>query len=79
MIGARSGPAQKAWNERVEKRIAVTAKMLGDMKAVKLLGLSNVLGKIIDNLRQVEIHTSERFRYLTIWEILVGMPRRPQP
>lgn len=72
IVGRRSGPAQKAWNERVEKRVAVTANMLGDMKAVKMLGLSSVFSIIINDLRKVEIRTSEKFRYLQLWQILAG-------
>lgn len=72
-IAARFGPAQRVWVERVEKRIAVTASMLSDMKAVKMLGLSGVLDTIISKLRVVELKTSEKFRSLIIWQILVGM------
>lgn len=72
-IAARFGPAQRVWVERVEKRIAVTASMLSDMKAVKMLGLSGVLESIISQLRVVELKTSETFRSLIIWQVLVGM------
>ena len=72
-IAARFGPAQRVWVERVERRIAVTASMLSDMKAVKMLGLSSVLETIISQLRVVELKTSETFRSLIIWQILIGM------
>lgn len=72
-IAARFGPAQRVWVERVERRIAVTASMLSDMKAVKMLGLSGVLESIISQLRVVELKASETFRSLIIWQILVGM------
>ncbi|CCC10044.1 hypothetical protein SMACR_02623 [Sordaria macrospora] len=71
-IGAGTGPAQAAWNERVQKRVAVTANMLGDMKAVKMLGLTGVLGNIIDGLRRAELKTSEKFRKYLLWTIQVS-------
>lgn len=72
-IAARFGPAQRVWVERVERRIAVTASMLSDMNAVKMLGFSGVLESIISQLRVVELKASETFRSLIIWQILVGM------
>ncbi|KAJ4414158.1 hypothetical protein N0V85_003255 [Neurospora sp. IMI 360204] len=71
-IGAGTGPAQAAWNERVQKRVAVTANMLGDMKAVKMLGLTGVLGSIIEGLRRAELKTSEKFRKYLLWTIQVS-------
>jgi hypothetical protein len=35
--------AQKAWIERIQKRLAVTSTMLGDMKAAQMLGLKDLL------------------------------------
>ncbi|KAH8668572.1 ABC transporter [Xylariales sp. PMI_506] len=72
VIATRFGPAQRAWNERVEKRVAVTAGMLSDMKAVKMLGLTGILKKVILELRDVELKTSETFRVLGIAQILTG-------
>jgi ATP-binding cassette, subfamily C (CFTR/MRP), member 1 len=71
-VAARFGPAQRRWVECVEKRVAVTASMLGDMKAVKMLGLSSVLKDIILQLRKIELQTSEKFRALLVWTILIG-------
>nr|CAC28822.2 related to multidrug resistance-associated protein [Neurospora crassa] len=77
-IGAGTGPAQVAWNERVQKRVAVTANMLGDMKAVKMLGLTGVLGNIIEGLRRAELKTSEKFRKYLLWNIEVSFPAAMQ-
>ncbi|KAM7219313.1 P-loop containing nucleoside triphosphate hydrolase protein [Rhypophila decipiens] len=71
-IASHFGPAQRTWVERVETRVAVTADMLGDMKAVKMLGLSNVLRSMISHLRELELKTSEKFRSLLVYQILVG-------
>ncbi|KAK0656433.1 ABC transporter [Cercophora newfieldiana] len=71
-VAAKFGPAQRAWVERVEKRVAVTASMLGDMKGVKMLGLSGALSTIITQLRVLEMKTSERVRGLFVWQIVIG-------
>lgn len=65
------GAAQKQWNERVQKRLAITASMLGDMKAVKMLGLTKILYSTIYSLRKIEIQTSLRFRKLLMWQVLI--------
>ncbi|KJZ71681.1 hypothetical protein HIM_08919 [Hirsutella minnesotensis 3608] len=70
---ARSfGSAQKAWVDCVQTRVSATASMLSDIKAVKMLGLTEVLSNIISRLRSVELQTSETFRSLLTWQILVG-------
>jgi hypothetical protein len=68
-ISSRSGQAQKQWIERVQKRLAVTANVLGNMKAVQMLGLNDVLLPLVSHLRQVEVKTSVRFRKLLIWQV----------
>ncbi|CEJ92591.1 hypothetical protein VHEMI08233 [[Torrubiella] hemipterigena] len=71
-IAAHFGPAQIAWIQRVQKRVAVTANMINDMKVVKMLGLSEALYKITAQLRRDELHASERFRKLLVMQILTG-------
>ncbi|KAL9118536.1 MAG: hypothetical protein Q9187_004917 [Circinaria calcarea] len=71
-VSTRSGDAQKHWIERVQKRLAVTSSMLKDMKAVQMLGLTDVLFTIISKLRQIEVETSVRFRKLMIWQVALS-------
>lgn len=68
-VSTRSGQAQKQWIERVQERLAVTSSMLGNMKAVQMLGLRDILFKIVSRLREVEVETSVRFRKLLIWQV----------
>jgi hypothetical protein len=68
-VSTKSGRAQKQWIERVQDRLAVTSSMLGKMKTVQMLGLNDVLFKLISRLRQVEVETSAQFRKLLIWQI----------
>ncbi|KAL7904095.1 ABC transporter [Trichoderma velutinum] len=71
-IGNRFGPATATWIQRVQKRVAVTASFLNDIKAVKMLGLSDVLYGITVKLRKDELHASVRFRRLLVLQILTG-------
>jgi hypothetical protein len=68
-IAAWSNKYQKSWIEKVEERLSVTSSILGDMRAIKMLGLSDKLFNIIDRLRQAEISESVKFRRMLISQI----------
>ncbi|CRG91304.1 ABC transporter C family member 3 [Talaromyces islandicus] len=68
-IAAWSNKYQKSWIEKVEERLSVTSSIVGDMKAIKMLGLGDKLFNIIDKLRQAEITESIKFRRLIISQI----------
>ena len=61
--------SQKRWIERVEKRLSVISSMLGDIKAVKMLGLTDKMFDIIDRLQRIEVKTSMRFRKIFIAQV----------
>lgn len=73
-VSALENTSQRLWIERVQERLKVTSSMLGDMKAIKLLGLTDRMESILQGLRQVEIETSKVFRKLLIWEIFLCKP-----
>ncbi|TDZ74872.1 ABC transporter atnG [Colletotrichum trifolii] len=66
------GRAQTVWLERLQERVAVTAAMISDMKAIKMLGLPGVLSAVVTELRRVELKGSEKFRQLLLWKLLVS-------
>lgn len=70
-ISIRSGKAQSQWIERVQKRLATTSSMLGDIKALQMLGLSDVLSSIVTKLREIEVRTSLRYRKLVLWQVVI--------
>ncbi|KAJ0160120.1 Metal resistance protein YCF1 [Colletotrichum tanaceti] len=72
-ISKAIGKAQTGWIECLQKRVAVTASMLGDMKAIKMLGLPDVLSTVITELRRIELSGSEKFRKLLVCQILVSI------
>ncbi|KAJ5383264.1 ABC transporter integral membrane type 1 [Penicillium concentricum] len=71
-VSNRSGQAQKEWIERVQKRLAATANTLGNMKAVHMLGLSDIILPLVSHLREYEVSTSVTFRKLLIWQVALS-------
>ncbi|CAG8907277.1 unnamed protein product [Penicillium egyptiacum] len=71
-VSSRSGQAQKQWIERVQTRLAVTADTLGNMKAVQMLGLGDVILPLVSHLREIEVKTSVSFRKLLIWQVALS-------
>ncbi|KAI1328223.1 ABC transporter [Xylariaceae sp. FL0255] len=67
-----AGKVQVLWIEKVQERLRITSTVLGDMKSVKMLGLSDVITQMIKTFRQVEIKTSERFRKLLVINVLLS-------
>ncbi|KAH7165351.1 ABC transporter [Dactylonectria macrodidyma] len=63
-ISASTKREQRRWIEKVQERIRITTTMLGDMKAVKMLGLTSIMSTVIQKLRRDEIETSKGFRKL---------------
>ena len=59
------GPAQVAWNKGVQQRVNLTSSTLGNMKEVKLLGLSDRWSKEIQALRVRELELSKKSRTLS--------------
>jgi hypothetical protein len=65
-LAIASGNAQGTWLEAVEERVAVTSKVLGVMKSIKMTGLTEVISKNIRELRSQEIKASFAFRLYTV-------------
>ncbi|KAJ5710362.1 multidrug resistance-associated protein [Penicillium malachiteum] len=68
-VSRRFKERQRLWVERIGRRVIVTAGALENIKVVKMLGLKNVVYDIVQELREVELQTSRRFRTLLIWTI----------
>ncbi|KAI7970770.1 hypothetical protein EIK77_007950, partial [Talaromyces pinophilus] len=75
-VSTRMASAQKAWIERIQKRLAITSAMLGDMKAAQMLGLKDLLFNIINELRELELKDSLRFRKIMV--IVAVLSNAPQ-
>ncbi|CCT72441.1 related to multidrug resistance protein [Fusarium fujikuroi IMI 58289] len=69
MIAKYIANAQKRWVRGIQTRIDVTASMLGSMKEVKMLGLTDVLNNMVQSLRVRELDLSKKFRKLMCWRV----------
>ncbi|KAL0775841.1 hypothetical protein CaCOL14_007128 [Colletotrichum acutatum] len=63
--------AQMRWIEKIQKRLRVTTVILGDIKAVKILGLGQVMTNVLQKLRVDEVETSKSFRKLLVTTLLL--------
>lgn len=61
-LATAAGNAQLPWLEAIEKRLAVTAKALGQIVPIKIAGLAEHIGLRITTLRSIEIRASRRYR-----------------
>ncbi|KDN69811.1 putative ABC transporter [Colletotrichum sublineola] len=72
-VSVASRTAQMRWIEKIQERLRVTTAMLGEMKAVKMLGLTDVMSTTIQRLRTDEINTSKSFRRLLVATLLLSL------
>lgn len=56
---------QKVWLEAIQMRVNFTSEILGSMRSVKMLGLTDKLGSMMQALRVIELELSEKFRRLS--------------
>lgn len=64
LVSSRMAKAMGSWMTAIQTRIDFTAKMLGNIKEIKLLGISSVVSGTILRLRTEEIHQSLKSRRL---------------
>jgi len=63
---------QKSWFESIQDRINFTTHILGSVKSVKMLGLTEKFETMIQALRDTELEVSKRFRRLSSFNICLG-------
>ena len=63
------GKAQANWIQASQQRVARTAATIGNVKWIKLSGLTDSAFSIIQHLRVRELEMSRRFRVLLIWVV----------
>jgi ATP-binding cassette, subfamily C (CFTR/MRP), member 1 len=79
MITAFVVQRQKMWLEAIQHRIAITSKMLDEMKSVKFSGLANVLASSIHQYRIEELQISKKYRKLLIINMVFSKCKRQTP
>ncbi|KAL2076084.1 hypothetical protein VTL71DRAFT_1027 [Oculimacula yallundae] len=71
-IAARAGPLQKLWNQATQERVTFTASVLGVPRAMRMLGLDNLLAKLMSDLRFDELEKSKGARLYVTWRNFVA-------
>lgn len=70
-----TGPRQKAWMGKTQKRVGLTSNVIGQMKHLKISGLATTVEEFIQNLRVDELKTASRFRMvITIAAVIANVP-----
>ncbi|OQE74121.1 hypothetical protein PENNAL_c0084G03585 [Penicillium nalgiovense] len=72
LISSLAGPRQKVWLEAIEKRVDMTAQVLGSMKGVRMAGLTDKIYNTVQSMRTHEVRMSIRFRRLLILVVAVA-------
>lgn len=65
---------QKAWSVATQKRLAMITSMLSSAKSMKMLGLTEAMKSKITALRDEEIKTSKRLRWMMVAYNASGEP-----
>lgn len=61
---------QKIWVDVIQSRVSSTSAMLGSMRSIKLLGISAIIGELIQRLRVLENVTARKWRLLMLFQVL---------
>lgn len=72
-VAKHLGPRQKAWNTATHQRVAATSSVLSSMKVIKMLGLQNSMASFIRRLREEELNTASRVRWIMVYYNASGL------
>jgi ABC-type multidrug transport system fused ATPase/permease subunit len=67
-----AGDSQRTWMSGVQKRISLTATVIGSMKSLKLSGLSGTVTDFVQKLRVEELAAGARYRRIVIFAAFLG-------
>ena len=71
-MGNAVSTRQKDWLKATEKRINFTTSILGSIRNVKYLGLTETMSNMIESMRMEELEISKNFRKLQSIRICMG-------
>lgn len=73
-VGRYVARRQKSWIEATQKRVNWTTELFGSIKAVKMLGLSKVLSRVVQGLRVAEVDLSKGYRKFSVTNTCLSKP-----
>lgn len=68
-----TGPRQKAWMQKIQKRVGLTSTLVGQMKSLKISGLAGPVEASLQNMRVDELRIGARFRLIQCWTAALGV------
>lgn len=68
-----TGPRQKAWMQKIQKRVGLTSALIGQMKFLKISGLAGPVEESIQGMRVDELRTGARFRLIQCCTAALGV------
>jgi ATP-binding cassette subfamily C (CFTR/MRP) protein 1 len=71
-IGKAMSTRRAVWTEAIQKRVALTTKLLRSMKSVKLTGMVEISAKLVQSERVRELELGKKYRWLVTWMNGVG-------
>jgi ATP-binding cassette subfamily C (CFTR/MRP) protein 1 len=66
------GDHQKLWADATQKRITTTSSMLRDMSGLKMMGLADFVGEIVQDERIRETKQMESWAWINTWKNVIG-------
>jgi ABC-type multidrug transport system fused ATPase/permease subunit len=66
------GPRQKAWMEKIQKRVGLTATVIGQMKHLKISGLAETVEEAIQSMRVDELQAGSHFRIVIVFAAVIS-------
>lgn len=73
LLPKHMGPAVKAWNVAIQKRVSITSSVVGSIRETKMLGLVPVWLEYIQSLRVFELKESKQFRMFIVYMNVLGI------
>ena len=67
-----TGPRQKLWMEKIQKRVGLTSSIIGQMKPLKISGLAETVESFIQTMRLDELKAGSHFRTVQVFSVVVG-------
>lgn len=71
------GPARVKWNQAIQERIGSASNMLGQMKGIKMMGLTDFFHNLLQGLRVIELKLSVKFRLILVQLHFLGIATYP--
>ncbi len=73
LLGKITSKRQAWWMTKTQKRVGVTANIILNMTSLKMSGLTNQMGSLLQGLRIEELRSASQFRLLVLVSALISL------